>query len=153
MSDAPKFLGYWLKRIDKTLEANFAAFLAAEGLLRRHWQTLHTLAGGPLDTAGLDAALSPYLDAHDPTAAPYVGALVDRGWVARDSAGTYVLTSEGVAAHAKLWERIRIQRAAATEGLSADDYGTLLDLLQRVAANVDAHAQTLRADRATSSPA
>ncbi|MFE5287206.1 MarR family winged helix-turn-helix transcriptional regulator [Nocardia sp. NPDC056611] len=150
MSDAPKFLGYWLKRIDKTLEDNFAAFLAAEGLLRRHWQTLHTLAGGPLDTAGLDVALSPYLDAHDPTAAPYVGALVDRGWADQDSAGTYALTSEGVAAHAKLWERIRMQRAAATKGLSADDYGVLLDLLQRVAANVDAYALTLRADGATS---
>lgn len=153
MPDAPKFLGYWLKRIDQTLESNFADFLAAESLLRRHWQTLHTLADGPADTAGLDVALSPYLDAHDPTAAPYVGALVDRGWVAQDSTGTYALTPEGVGAHAKLWDRIRRQRAAATEGLSADDYGTLLDLLQRVAANVDAYALTLRRDGVTSAPA
>ncbi|MGW4354552.1 MarR family winged helix-turn-helix transcriptional regulator [Nocardia sp. NPDC004582] len=153
MSDAPKFLGYWLKHIDKTLEDNFAAFLAAEGLLRRHWQILHTLADGPLDTAGLDVALSPYLDAHDPTAAPYVGALADRGWVAQDGAGVYALTPEGVRAHANLWVRIRAQRAAATEGLSAEDHGTLLDLLRRVAADVDAYALALRPERTTSSPA
>ncbi|MFE2959122.1 hypothetical protein [Nocardia tengchongensis] len=55
-----------------------------------------------------------------------------------------MLTEEGVEAHAKLLERIQIQRAAVTAGLTDDDYRTLLDLLQRVSANVDAFASTLR---------
>ncbi|MFE3985299.1 MarR family winged helix-turn-helix transcriptional regulator [Nocardia tengchongensis] len=140
----PKPIGYWFKHIDNTLEANFAALLATEGLLRRHWQIVHTLSGGPLDAAGLDVALAPFLNAQEPTAAPYVGALLDRGWVAPADAGTYALTPEGVEAHAKLLARIRIQRAAVTAGLTDDDYRTLLDLLQRVSADVDAFASTLR---------
>ncbi|MFE2995492.1 hypothetical protein ACFXG4_10835 [Nocardia sp. NPDC059246] len=144
MTDTPKPIGYWFKHIDKTLEENFAALLATEGLLRRHWQIMHTLSGGALDATGLDVALSPFLNAQDPTAAPYVGTLLDRGWVVRDAAGAYTLTLEGIGAHAKLLERIGIQRTAATEGLSDDDYRTLLDLLQRVSANVDAFALTLR---------
>ncbi|MEU6581098.1 hypothetical protein [Nocardia sp. NPDC046763] len=144
MTDTPKPIGYWFKHIDETLEDNFATLLATEGLRRRHWQIMHTLAGGALDAAGLDVALSPFLNTQDPTAAPYVGTLLDRGWVVLDAVGTYALTPEGVGAHAKLLERIRIQRTAATEGLSDDDYRTLLDLLQRVSANVDAFALTLR---------
>ncbi|MFE3223170.1 hypothetical protein [Nocardia sp. NPDC059228] len=144
MTDTPKPIGYWFKHIDKTLEENFAALLATEGLLRRHWQIMHTLSGGALDATALDVALSPFLNAQDPTAAPYVGTLLDRGWVVRDAMGTYALTLDGIGAHAKLLERIGIQRTAVTEGLSADDYRTLLDLLQRVSANVDAFALTLR---------
>ncbi|MGW2663801.1 MarR family winged helix-turn-helix transcriptional regulator [Nocardia tengchongensis] len=140
----PKPIGYWFKRIDNTLEANFAALLATEGLLRRHWQIVHTLSGGPLGAAGLDVALAPFLNAEEPTAAPYVDALLDRGWVAPADAGTYALTPEGVEAHAKLLERIQMQRAAVTAGLTDDDYRTLLGLLQRVSANVDAFAETLR---------
>ncbi|MEC3954666.1 MarR family winged helix-turn-helix transcriptional regulator [Nocardia sp. CDC153] len=144
MAETPKPMGYWFKHIDKTLEDNFVALLATEGLQRRHWQITHTLSGGPLDAPALDVALSPFLNAQDPTAAPYVGVLIARGWVEVDDAGTYALTPEGVDAHAKLFERIQIQRRAATEGLTDDDYRTLMVLLQRVSANVDAFARTLR---------
>ncbi|MGW4242162.1 hypothetical protein, partial [Nocardia sp. NPDC004722] len=87
--------------------------------------------------------LSPFLDDREPTAAPYVAELAERGWVRIDAAGTHALTADGVAAHEKLLARIQIQRRAVTEGLTDDDYRTLLDLLQRVAANVDAFALTL----------
>ncbi|WP_433565362.1 MarR family winged helix-turn-helix transcriptional regulator [Nocardia sp. CA-151230] len=144
MTDTPKPIGYWFKHIDKTLEENFAALLATEGLVRRHWQILHTLSGGPLDPAGLDVALAPFLNAQDPTAAPYLGALAGRGWIVLDDAGSHALTPEGIDVHAELFRRIQIQRRAVTEGLSDDDYRTLLDLLRRVSANVDAFALTLR---------
>ncbi|MVU76357.1 MarR family transcriptional regulator [Nocardia sp. ET3-3] len=140
----PKPIGYWFKHIDKTLEDNFTTLLAADGLRRRHWQIMHTLSGSPLDASGLDLALSPFLDDRDPTAAPYVGVLLERGWVIVDDATRYALTPAGVEAHAKLLRRIQIQRAAVTDGLTEDDYRTLLDLLQRVSANVDAFAETLR---------
>ncbi|MFE3190267.1 MarR family winged helix-turn-helix transcriptional regulator [Nocardia sp. NPDC059240] len=140
----PKPIGYWFKHIDKTLEDNFVALLAADGLRRRHWQIMHTLSGGPLDATALDVALSPFLNPQDPTATPYVAALAERGWVLIDATGTHSLSADGVTAHANLFERIQIQRRAVTEGLTDDDYRTLLDLLQRVSANVDRFAMTLR---------
>lgn len=140
----PKPFGYWLKHIDKGLEENFAALLATEGLLRRHWQILNTLSGGPLDASALDVALSPFLNAQDPTAAPYLGALLDRGWVVLGETSAYTLTPAGVDVHASLFERIQVLRNASIEGLSGDEYRTLMDLLQRVAAQVDAFASTAR---------
>ncbi|WP_369633538.1 hypothetical protein [Nocardia sp. JMUB6875] len=140
----PKPFGYWLKHIDKTLEEHFAAILATEGLLRRHWQILHTLSGGPLDADALDVALSPFLNAQDPTAAPYLGVLLDRGWVALGDTGAYAITPQGLAVHANLFERIQVLRNASIEGLSDDEYRTLMDLLQRVAAKVDAFASASR---------
>ena len=40
-------IGYWLKHLDRLIEATFDRTLADVGLGRRHWQTLNTLAGGP----------------------------------------------------------------------------------------------------------
>lgn len=143
MTETPKPIGYWFKHIDKTLEANFAALLATEQLRRRHWQILHTLAGGALTAGALDQAVAPFLDAEDPTAAPYVATLTERGWIVADDTGRYALTAPGVEAHARLLALIQSQRTAVTAGLTEDDYRELLKLLQRIAANVDAFALTL----------
>ncbi|MFJ4650621.1 MarR family winged helix-turn-helix transcriptional regulator [Nocardia sp. NPDC088792] len=142
--NTPEPIGYWLKHIDVTLESNFETLLATQELKRRHWQIMHTLAGGPIDAAGLKTALAPFLDAEDPTPAPYVAALIERGWVTVDEATAHTLTPEGIAAHADLFARIQVQRKAVTEGLSTDDYNNLLATLQRIADNVDAFALTLK---------
>lgn len=136
--NTPKPIGYWFKHIDATLESNFETLLATRHLRRRHWQIMHTLAGGPIDAAGLRTALAPFLDTEDPSPAPYVAALIERGWVTVDESAVHTLTPEGIAAHTDLFARIQVQRKAVTEGLSADDYDNLLTMLQRIAENVDA---------------
>ncbi|GAA3337742.1 MarR family winged helix-turn-helix transcriptional regulator [Amorphoplanes nipponensis] len=125
-------LGYWIKEIDRRVEAEFGRVLAAEGVTRRHWQVLTTLAQRPA-VAGteLDAALAPFA----PTVRPQVDDLVDRGWAA-ETAGTVTLTPAGRAAHDRLAEQVEAFRARVTEGLSAQDYRTLITLLERVAGNL-----------------
>ncbi len=134
----PKPFGYWLKHIDRGIERNFAALLAEEGIVRRSWQLLHTLAvTGPHTLPELDRAVAPFLDESDPTVVPYLEPLLAKGWVALDH-DAYALTPAGHPAHDALFARIGTQREAIIEGLTPDDYRTLITLLRRVADNVDA---------------
>ena len=128
-------IGYWVKRIDRGVEDDFARLLAAEGLDRRGWQVLNTLARAPGGADDLDAALAPFLDAAAPTVTPYAEALVTRGWAHR-TGPTYALTADGTTAHTRVAAAVRAARARIIDGLTADDYDTLLRLLERVAANL-----------------
>jgi DNA-binding MarR family transcriptional regulator len=125
-------LGYWIKEIDRRIEADFDRLLAAEELGRRHWQILETVARADVSPAGLDAALAPFA----PTVRPQLDQLIRRGWVTEPRAGTVTLTAAGRAAHDRLNARVRSFRAQVTEGLSEQDYVTLVTLLERVAGNL-----------------
>lgn len=129
-------IGYWIKHIDRGVEAGFARLLAAEGLNRRGWQVLNTLARAPGGPADLDAALAPFLDDTTPTVTPYAEALVTRGWAHRTGT-TYALTADGTTAHARVAAAVHAARARIIDGLTAGDYDTLLRLLERVAANLE----------------
>jgi DNA-binding MarR family transcriptional regulator len=122
-------LGYWIKEIDRRLEAGLDRLLADEGLTRRHWQVLATLgqrAAGTL--AELDAALAVFA----PTVRPQLDDLVHRGWVT-GAGGGVALTAEGWTAHERVAERVRAFRAQVTDDLSEQEYVTLVTLLERVA--------------------
>ncbi|HEU5473092.1 MAG TPA: MarR family winged helix-turn-helix transcriptional regulator [Actinophytocola sp.] len=121
-------IGYWLKEIDRRIEADFARLLAAERLTRRHWQVLNTLASGESD---IEAALAPFRSAAEPTMAPVLADLAARGWVD----GT-TLTADGRRAHADLAERVQASRLRLTEGISAEEYATVLAVLERMAGNL-----------------
>ena len=131
-------LGYWIKEIDRRIEADFGRLLEDEDLTRRHWQVLTTLAEREAGTlAELDRALAPFT----PTVRPQHDDLIHRGW-ATEAAGpgpgaaAVALTAAGRAAHDRVSERVRAFRAQVTEGLSEDDYATLITLLERVAGNL-----------------
>lgn len=142
-------LGYWIKEIDRRIEADFGRLLAHEGLTRRHWQVLTTLAEQRAGTlAQLDAALAPFT----PTTRPQLNDLINRGWATESPAGAehpeprdqaadqpgreVVLTPAGRAAHDRVAERVRAFRAQVAAGLSERDYATLVALLERVAGNL-----------------
>lgn len=129
-------IGYWIKLIDASVEADFARLLAGEGLNRRGWQVLNTLSRGPAGGPQLDAALGPFLSAGEPTVTGHADALTARGWAQRTPAGAYELTATGRAAHARVSAKVHTARARIIDGLTAEDYGTLVGLLRRVAANV-----------------
>lgn len=139
----PRPLGYWVKHIHNRLEDNLAAQLREFGLDRRSWQVLNTVAHGPINQAGIDRALEPFLDLDEPTTAPYATALAERGLVRPDLTGRYLLTATGAALHAPAADRIHAGRLATTQGITPAEYGQLLDLLRRVSENVDAVAAQL----------
>ncbi|MFC9997796.1 MarR family winged helix-turn-helix transcriptional regulator [Nocardia sp. NPDC127526] len=136
-----KPLGYYLRHIDRMLEENFAALLADHGLVRRSWQVINTISAGPVTLAELDRAHAHFLDDAEPTVAPQVTALVDRGVVAVDADGNHTLTSDGRSVYAAVSQLIDAERAATIDGLGPDGYRVLIGMLQRIADNLDAIAR------------
>ncbi|SHL28480.1 hypothetical protein SAMN05443637_12359 [Pseudonocardia thermophila] len=129
MHSGNKFIGWWLKEVDRLLEQAFADALGGEGVDRRQWQLLNAIAAD-----GAADALTPFLpDPADRGRA--VAELVDRGWVEpRD--GGYALTAAGVALRERLGVLVGAQRRRVTEGISAEEYATTVDVLRRMAANL-----------------
>jgi DNA-binding MarR family transcriptional regulator len=122
-----RLLGYWLKHIDGLLEDTFDQLLDGEGLTRRHWQVLNTLATGPHTMTGLAEAMHPFDNVQTT-----VDELTRRGWVT----GAYELTEHGRQAHREVQAKVLELRAKTREGISDEEFGRLLTLLERVATNV-----------------
>lgn len=120
-------LGYWLKHIDSLLDDTFGELLAKEGLTRRHWQVLNTLATGPHTMTGLAEATQPFGNV-----GTTVAELTRRGWVT----GDHELTEQGRQAHQDIQRKVLELRAKTREGISDEEFGTLLTLLERIATNV-----------------
>ncbi|MFC3577806.1 MarR family winged helix-turn-helix transcriptional regulator [Streptomyces yaanensis] len=131
-------LGYWLKHIDGAIEENFGRLLAADGLNRRGWQVLNALSYEPITIAELDDTMAAFLSTDEPTMRPYVDRFVERGWAHIADDDTATLTDEGRQAHQRVSEKSGILRAQVMECLSPEEYGLLVNLLQRVATHLDA---------------
>jgi DNA-binding MarR family transcriptional regulator len=129
-----KPFGYWLKHIDAQLEATMGQLLADEDVTRRQWQILNTIAARPSTMAEIDEAAKPFLTAETPTFRPMVDNLTARGWVR----GEYELTDEGRQAYDRISAKVHAFRARTIDGLTNEEYVTLVTLLERVATNVDA---------------
>jgi DNA-binding MarR family transcriptional regulator len=125
-------IGYWLKEVDRLIEEDFARLLAEERLTRRHWQVLNTVAKGPRTMAELDEELSPFLSTRMPSVAPVVGELRARGWVD----GTVALTEKGRERHREVSERVAVNRRRLTKSISAEEYRSVVDVLERMAGNL-----------------
>lgn len=123
-------IGYWLKELDRLIEAGFDVALAAEGLTRRHWQVLKILAERPYGTGELDAALAPFGGVQDAA-----GGLLERGWIARRD-DAFELTLAGEAALERIGSHVQAMRARVAEGIAPEEYETTVRTLRHMAGNL-----------------
>ncbi|MFI6830937.1 MarR family winged helix-turn-helix transcriptional regulator [Kribbella sp. NPDC050241] len=131
MSDDNKPIGWWLKEVDRLLEASFERVLAADGLTRRQWQALNA-AAGPEPIA---MTLAPFLTADPAELAAVTTPLTDRGWLTGED-----LTEEGRAALETLSAKVHQQRRHVTAGITPEQYAATLGILRRMAHNLAASA-------------
>ena len=126
-------IGWWVKRLDALLEEAVDAVVTGEGLSRRHWQVLHSLATGTEQEAEVRSALADFPGDVDAV----VSDLVGRGWVVRRGTGGVGLTPEGSAAHARVSRAVGRVRRHAADGLSRNEYERTILVLSRMVANVE----------------
>jgi DNA-binding MarR family transcriptional regulator len=129
--------GYWLRHIDGAIEQHMARLFAADGLSRRDWQVLNTVACGPLGAAEVDATMAAFLGPEEPTMRPRLDALAARGWARTGEDGTVALTEDGLAAHRRISGQVAELRRRIAAGLTPEEFRTLTSLLQRTAAHLD----------------
>lgn len=128
MSDVNKPIGWWLKEVDRLLEVSFEQTLAADGLTRRQWQILNAARR----EEQFAVALAPFLSGDPAELASLTGPLTARGWLDGNR-----LTPAGAVAHEQLTDKVRAQRRRVTNGIVDVEYLQTIDVLRRMAANLD----------------
>ncbi|MEV0793035.1 hypothetical protein [Kribbella sp. NPDC050459] len=153
MSDDNKPIGWWLKEVDRLLEASFEQLLAADNLTRRQWQALNAAAthrrppaahaqsntatqelglpGPAAPGAGIAEALAPFLSGDPAEVVAVTGPLVARGWLVGEG-----LTADGERALEALSVKVRAQRRRVVAGISDEEYLATVDVLRRMAGNL-----------------
>ena len=121
-------IGWWVKRLDVLLEQAVDSAVAGEGLTRRHWQVLHSLADGSARESDLRSTLADFPSD--------VGELVERGWVARSAGDEVALTADGRAGHDRVAAAVGRVRRHVADGLSAREYERTIMVLERMAENL-----------------
>ena len=130
MSDDNKPIGWWLKEVDRLLEASFEQILAADGLNRRQWQILNaTRRGEPISVA-----LAPFLSGDPAELESFTDPLTARGWLDNER-----LTPAGMIALTQLTEKVQARRRRITNGIVDAEYLQTIDVLRRMAANLSAN--------------
>ena len=138
--DTPRPIGFWLKLVDRLIDEQFASTLEEHGVTRRQWQLLGVLSIEPATVEQLDAAVAPFLSAPPGESEPessveHLTELIDSAWVDATPTG-YELTERGRVAFDKLAEVVAVNRTAATEGLTPEQYTETLAVLEKVARNL-----------------
>ncbi|MFT4220603.1 MAG: hypothetical protein QM611_08815 [Microbacterium sp.] len=116
-------LGYWLRVVDHLISREFATAFAEEDVSRRDWMLLNALSG-EADFAGLADRLA--------RRGKRLRALADRGW-ADEIDGSWQLTDEGRAAHARLSALVQSVREKVANAVSPEDFATMTASLQAIA--------------------
>jgi DNA-binding MarR family transcriptional regulator len=135
---APRPIGYWLKEVDRLLDAAFARVLAAERCTRRQWQLLNTLESGARSEAELEEAVAPFLDSDPGSVRGALDELVQRGWVEAEREAWFQLTTSGRKVHGRLQRTVSEHRRRTSEGIGEAEYRTTVAVLERMAGNLEA---------------
>lgn len=135
--DMERPIGYWLKYLDRLIEAEFDRVLSSEGLTRRHWQTMNALRGSPQDAAALANTMRPFWGPGAITLDETTSELTRRGWLTQDDAGRYKHTPSGRTGHAAVEEKVHAIRSASLAGLTEDDYRATVRVLREMTENLE----------------
>jgi DNA-binding MarR family transcriptional regulator len=137
-------IGYWLKHLDRLIDQAFERALDADGLTRRQWQVLNTLAAGPSTDAALTAALQPFVKDDAKAVEVVINDFLDRGWIRTAPDGRAEISEPGRATHEAAMQRVAETRQALRRGITDDEYVSVVRILQRMASNLESSGVELK---------
>ncbi|WP_364743725.1 MarR family transcriptional regulator [Arthrobacter sp. LAR12-1-1.1] len=130
-------IGYWVRRLDASLQAQLDSTLAGVHLSRRQWQVLNTLGSAPVTPAEMRDILRPFNAADGGGGQERdLAALVRRGLVLLLD-GRLALTEAGSALHSEATGLAEAARRELTAGIGADEYAMAVSVLERMSNNAD----------------
>ena len=133
-------IGYWLKELDRLIDRHFELQLGNAGLSRRQWQLLNLLEDHPRSVPELQAELEPFLQGAADDLSDSLSGLVTRGW-AESTDNIVNLTETGQAHFEIVKAKVAELRQALMTGISPEEYQATIDVLSRMAANMESNAE------------
>ena len=132
-------IGYWLKQADNLITEQVNKVQAANGISRTDWQVFNTLYEvGSVSRERLFEVMSAFVDASGLD--KIVSHLAERGWVESvegDEGGmAFQLTGEGRQRHSLIFAAQKEARQRAMQGISEEEYATVIRVLQRIVSNL-----------------
>lgn len=129
-------IGYWLKRADNLLTEQINKAQTENGVTRSEWQVLNLLMeNGRATHAHLFNTMSTFIDSGELDT--ILNNLMERGWVQTDQDATFALTEAGRQQHAIILARQKEVRQRAMQGISQEEYLTVLRVLERLVNNLE----------------
>jgi DNA-binding MarR family transcriptional regulator len=135
-------VGYWLKRADKLLTEQIDKAQAANGVSRFEWQVMNMLNEmGSASKERIFESMLAFVDA--PGVDEIVTRLVGRGWAEQSEISKqtveFQLTEEGRRMHGVILATQKTVRGRAIQGISEEEYETVIRVLQRLVSNLEGH--------------
>jgi DNA-binding MarR family transcriptional regulator len=135
-------IGYWLKKLDRLIDEQFEEQLGEAGLSRRQWQVINLLEGDPRSVPELQSELEPFLQEDPDDLTDALSGLVTRGWVASQD-NIVNLTETGQTQLKLIKAKVTELRQASMAGISPEEYQTTIDVLARMASNLEPDSRSL----------
>jgi hypothetical protein len=129
-------IGFWLKLVDRLIDANLASTLHKEQLTRRMWQVLNAVKLGGTTAADIDDALQPFLSDTEATTVPSIDQLCEIGWLRAEGDG-YAFTDRGTVSFERVDALITTSRRTLMAGIDPRELQSTISVLERMARNLD----------------
>jgi DNA-binding MarR family transcriptional regulator len=127
-------IGYWLKHADEIITARSNQALADQGFTRFRWQALNMIyEAGTITRDEVFNVLQTFIDAHQLD--EMLGGFVREGWLVVEG-NALSLTEAGKSKRADLFKRQGEVRRRAMQGISDEEYVTIIAVLQRMVNNL-----------------
>ena len=137
-SESERPIGYWLKKLDRLIDQQFEVQLSTARLSRRQWQLLNLLDNNPRSVPELQTELEPFIRGNAEDLSDPLAGLVTRGWAASKD-NIVNLTETGQAQFEIVKATVAGLRQALMTGISAEEYRATIDVLARMAANLESN--------------
>lgn len=130
-------IGYWLKQADKVLTEQINQAQALHGVTRTDWQILNLLKeDGRTTEASIFETMQTFVDASE--FQEIVTRLARRGWIVADvDSRELQLSQAGQRHHERIFTNQKEVRQRAMQGISKDEYVTVIRVLQQIVENLD----------------
>ena len=127
---------FWLRLLDRLINEHFGMILDEHGVTRRQWEVMNLLSRGSASHDELAEALAPFhREVQARTLTDELAELEDSGWLLRREQ-VYELTERGQTSYQRLEPVLRATDEEIARGISAEDYATMLVVLERMAINL-----------------
>lgn len=132
-------IGYWLKHVDAVITEHVDKVLNDNGFTRLRWQVLNSIyEGGTVGRRSLADILGIFADSGELD--EIFSGFIQAGWVAEHDSGNVgelALTDAGKSQRETIFKLQTNVRKQGMQGITEQEYTTVIDVLQRIAQNLE----------------